>query len=279
MKNQHRNRNPLGVLSIVLAAAMMVLAGCGGSDGDTPDAAETPATEPAGEDHAGHDHTGEAHAEEEAAAAAPTGVLGRVTFDGPQPERPEISTTADAKCAILHGGEPLISELRVVSADGGVEHSFVYVKNPPEGEYPVPTEPALLDQVGCMYVPHIVGMRAGQPLNVKNSDETTHNIRSYSKANKPFNISQPVPGVRERQFPNPEASVKIKCDFHPWMTAYVFAMEHPYFAVTDADGNFEISDLPDGEYTLVAWHETWGEQEATLTVADGSGEASFTFTE
>jgi len=270
MKNQQRNRIPISWLSISFAAAMMVLVGCGGSTEDAPEVANTPAAaEP----------SAEAPAAAEPAPAAATGVQGRVTFDGPRPERPEISTAADAKCAILHGGEPLISELSVVSEDGGVQHAFVYVKNAPEGDHPLPSEPAVLDQSGCMYVPHIVGMRAGQTLNVQNSDETTHNIRSYSKANKPFNISQPVPGMRERQFPKPEMGVKIKCDFHPWMTAYVFAMSHPYFSVTDENGNFSISDLPDGEYTLVAWHETWGEQEAALTVSNGSGEASFTFSE
>jgi hypothetical protein len=277
--------------SLLTAALVLVLvaAGCGGETeeaGSTePAATSTPA--PMKETTATEEPMTEAAAEtpesaaEPAASEAPAGgVHGRVVFDGPQPERFEIETErSDPKCALLHGGEPVLSELRVVSEDGGVQYVFVYVKNPPEGDYPVPAEPAVLDQVGCMYEPHILGMRAGQTLNVKNSDDTTHNIRSFPKTNKPFNISQPGPGVREREFPLPETEIKIKCDFHPWMTAYVFSMDHPFYTVTDENGNFTIEGLPDGEYTIVAWHEVWGEQETPITVTDGKAEANFTYTE
>jgi len=268
MKNQQRDINPLSLLSLALVATMIVMSGCGGEAVEEPAAGDSPkVNEPDAEP---------------AAAVAAAGVNGRVVFDGPRPERSVIPTDPDPKCAILHGGEELLSELKVVSEDGGVQHAFVYVKNAPEGDYPVPSEPAVLDQVGCMYTPHILGFRAGQMFNVKNSDETIHNIRSYSKTNKPFNISQPTPGIREwdePKLPKAEMGVKMKCDFHPWMTAYVFAMDHPFYAVTDENGAFTISDLPDGEYTLGVWHEVWGEQEATITVADGSAEAAFTYSE
>lgn len=283
MTNQPNYSKPLGLLSMALVAAMFVMAGCGGETAEAPaEGGELDVAESAAAVQEVAESAMEAAGSEasETAATAGAGVHGRVVFDGPRPERPVIETDrSDPKCSILHGGEPVLSELRVVGEDGGVQYAFVYVKNAPAGDYPAPTEPAVLDQKGCMYSPHILGMRAGQTLNVQNSDETTHNIRSFSKENKPFNISQPAPGVREREFPEPEMAVKIKCDFHPWMTAYVFAMDHPFFAVTDETGHFSISGLPDGEYTLVTWHEVWGEQESSLTVANGSAEAAFTYTE
>lgn len=290
MKMFYRNALASSLLIAVLALAM-VAPGCGGETGDagTAEPAATPTPKPVAETAAAEEPMPEAAPatpetepapEPAAAETAAGGVHGRIVFDGPRPERSVIETErSDPKCALLHGGEPVLSELRVVSEDGGVQHGFVYVKNPPAGDHPVPSEPAVLDQVGCMYVPHILGMRAGQTLNVKNSDETTHNIRSFPKTNKPFNISQPAPGIREREFPEPEMEIKVKCDFHPWMTAYVFSMEHPFFAVTDENGNFSIAGLPDGEYTLVAWHEVWGEQEAAISVANGTAEANFTYTE
>jgi hypothetical protein len=221
-----------------------------------------------------------APAEPEASAAtagAMAAVAGRVVFDGPAPERKPIDTKMDPKCAVLHAGEPLLTEQAVISADGGVANAFVYLKNPPAGDYPVPAEPAVLDQVGCAYVPRVLGVRAGQTVNVKNSDETTHNIRSFPTINKPFNISQPGPGVRERKFDEPEMHVKMKCDFHPWMTSHVFSMAHPFFAVTDADGKFSIANVPAGEYTVGVWHETFGEQEAVVTVGDSGAMVDFTF--
>lgn len=280
MKNESLKIGLFGLVGVALLSVTLTLSGCGETAEEAPaapaaePAAAAPASEPAGK-------PAEAATEEPApAAVAAAGVHGRVAFDGPRPERSVIETDrSDPKCSLLHGGEPILSELRVVSEDGGVQHTFLYVKNAPEGDYPLPGDAAVLDQVGCMYTPHVLGMRAGQPLNVKNSDETTHNIRSFAKVNKPFNISQPTPGVRERQFPKPEMAVKIKCDFHPWMTAYVFAMAHPFYAVTDENGHFSIDGLPDGDYTLVAWHEVWGEQEVNVTVSGGSAEANFTYSE
>jgi hypothetical protein len=272
-------RLEIRALALVLVTVMIAFAGCGGGEDTAPQEPADPKVTPEAAPAEPAAEPMEEPETEPAAETAAAGVTGRVTFDGPRPERQPLDTSMDAKCAILHGGEALYSENMVVSEDGGVQHAFVYIKSPPEGDYPVPGEPAVLDQIGCKYVPHIVGMRAGQTLNVKNSDETTHNIRSFPEINKPFNISQPEPGIRERQFPEPEMAVKIKCDFHPWMTAWVFAMTHPFFAVTDESGAYTIEGLPDGEYTLVAWHEEWGELEAAVSVKDGSGEVNFTYAE
>ena len=166
-------------MGVALVAAMFVFAGCGGESADAPAEGGEPKVEEAAAavqeaaetamEAAAPEATEEAAAPAETSAGA--GVHGRVAFDGPRPERSVIETDrSDPKCSILHGGEQVLSELRVVSEDGGVQHAFVYVKNAPEGDYPAPSEPAVLDQVGCMYVPHILGMRAGQTLNVQNSE-------------------------------------------------------------------------------------------------------------
>ena len=114
---------------------------------------------------------------------------------------------------------------------------------------------------------------------MKNSDPLIHNVRSFSTRNRAFNIAQPAGSAdRKKVFTVQERAIRIKCDFHPWMEAFVFAMEHPYFAVTDEKGHFRIEGLPAGEYTLAAWHEEFDEQKVTITVgATGSAKVDFSF--
>lgn len=267
--------NSCGLFGAMLClVALLTMPGCGGGDSDTP-ADGAPATDAAAPSESSMGATTE--------SATATGLHGRVTFEGPAPQRVELDIESDLVCLESHT-EALLSETEVVSADGGVQWAFVYVKNPPEDEVPVPEDHVILDQIGCKYVPHVMGMRAGQILDVKSSDNTTHNVRSFpsrSGGNRAFNISITGPGVRERKksFSKAEPHVKVKCDIHPWMTGYVFSMAHPFFAVTDENGHFSIDGLPAGEYTLVSWHETYGEQETTVTVDEGAAsEATFTYT-
>lgn len=253
----------LQTFAIFGCVAMLTLAGCGGGTED-----EAPAEEGAPMEEA-------AAPEAEGAPADGGTIAGHVMLHGTAPARAELDVGADAVCEEMHGDTPLLSDSAIVSANGDVQWAFAYVKNPPEGDYAVPEAHAVVDQIGCRYVPHVVGMRAGQVLDVKSSDETTHNVRSFparSGGNKAFNISLQGPGVRERKtsFSKPEMAVKLKCDIHPWMTGYVFAMAHPYYAVSDENGVFTIDGLPAGEYTLAIWHETFGEQETTVTVTDGA---------
>ena len=258
---------------IFTGAALVAVAGCGGGDPDAP-ADTAPSAETSAASESSADMTAE--------STSASGLHGRVLFDGPTPKRFELDIETDLVCHESHG-DGLLSETEVVSADGGVRWAFVYVKNPPEGEIPVPEEHVVLDQIGCKYVPHVLGMRAGQVLDIKSSDETTHNVRSFpsrSGGNKAFNISLTGPGIRERKksFSKAEPHVKVKCDIHPWMTGYVFSMAHPFFAVTDENGHFSIDGLPAGEYTLVSWHETYGEQETTVMIEEGAvSETTFTY--
>ena len=138
----------------------------------------------------------------------------------------------------------------------------------------------MIDQVGCRYTPHVFGMRVGQTLKIRNSDATLHNIHATPAANPEFNMGQPIQGMEfDRTFDAAEVMVPFKCDVHGWMNAYVGVLDHPYFAVTGDDGNFDISELPPGDYVVEAWHEELGTQTQNVTVGEGgTAEVSFTFT-
>ncbi len=191
-------------------------------------------------------------------------LVGRVHFEGEPPKRNPVSM--DEASRKLHKSKPL-DESILVSDSGGLENVFIYVKNVPAGKYPPPKEPVIVDQQGSIFIPRVQGLRAGQTLLMKNGDPFIHNVRSLSRTNRPFNIAQP-PGSagRERVFEKSEGPISIKCDFHRWMTAHFWVMDHPFFAVTDAEGKFEIPGLPAGEYTLVAWHEVLGEREMSVVL-------------
>jgi hypothetical protein len=135
----------------------------------------------------------------------------------------------------------------------------------------VPTEPAIVDQQRSVFEPRVQGFRVGQTVQMKNGDPFIHNVRSLSRANPTFNIVQPAGTPdREKIFEKAEGPITIKCDFHRWMTAHLWVMDHPFFAVTDAHGKFTIPDLPPGEYTLASWHELLGTQEVTIQVSDST---------
>lgn len=210
------------------------------------------------------------------AASGGIGFSGIVKFDGPRPKRTVIKMNADPKCEAIHGGKNVGSESEIVSAEGGVKNVFVYVKDGPikRGGYSAP-QAAELKQEGCLYSPHVQGVLVEQPFNIVNADSLLHNVHALAKVNPEFNFGQPAPGTKDRVFHKVEMPMKIKCDVHPWMGAYVFVMDHPYFAVTDEKGAFAIANLPAGQYTLTAWHEVYGEAEAK--VAGGATDVSFTF--
>ncbi len=169
----------------------------------------------------------------------------------------------------------------VVAKSGKLANVFVYVKEGlPQGRFPAPGEAAVLDQKGCRYIPHVMGLMAGQPLKILNTDTADHNIHSMPSQNPQWNESQmPTDPPIIKTFARPEMMIPLQCNQHPWMRAYVNVMSHPYFVVSAADGSFQIKNLPPGEYTLVAVHEKLGEQTVKVRVrAKETARADFVFT-
>ena len=252
------------LLLILPIAGLAFFPACGGGGDSNEAAAPAASTQPA------------APAFDPATAGAVQGV---VTLEGTAPEMTNIQMAADPNCARMHSGE--VSNEFVIAGEGGtLANAFVYVKSGITGNFSPPSEPVVLDQKGCMYVPHVIGLQVGQTLEVVNSDETLHNIHATPSNNKEFNIGQPIQGLRtEKVFDNVEIMVPFKCDVHKWMNSYAGVLDHPYFAITDADGSFSIPDLPPGEYVIEAWHERLGTQEASITVGEQETiEHSFSFT-
>ena len=209
--------------------------------------------------------------EEGGATWKPTGdegsIAGKVSFQG-QPEkfRP-ISMDADTVCAAKHSGA-VYPESVVVNKNDTLRNVFVYVKSGLEGKsFEVPSEPVTLDQNGCIYKPHVLGIQARQNLKVITSDNTTHNIHPLPKTNREWNISQP-PGADPimQTFSRPEVSIPVKCNQHPWMRAYVHVLSHPFYSVSGDDGTFELKGLPPGKYEVEAVHEQYGAMTQQVTV-------------
>jgi hypothetical protein len=250
-------RKSLAIL--VLGAAPLVA--CGGGEPAKPESA-APATAP------------KAEAAAPAAAGATGGgsVSGKVSFEGTVPTAERVKLNADPKCAAMH--KDGLEKWQVKVQDGGLADTLVYVKSPVKGTYPAPTEAVLLDQQGCDYHPHMVVMRAGQPLKIRNSDDTLHNIHPRPTANGEFNIGQPRQGMEsvrdgEKGFSKPEIMIPVGCDVHPWMRAYISVFDNPFYTVTKADGTFEIKGLPAGEYEIEAYHGKLKTQDQKVTIKDG----------
>ncbi|MBI3268123.1 MAG: carboxypeptidase regulatory-like domain-containing protein [Planctomycetes bacterium] len=206
-------------------------------------------------------------------------IQGVVKFKGEAPKRRPVDMGSEPDCAALHA-EPVLSESVIVNGNGTLRNTFVWVKSGLSGwTFTPPGTPVVLDQKGCGYVPHVLGVQAGQALTIRNGDPLMHNIHSIAAQNPEFNFAQ-IKGAKEKTvtFAAPEVAIEVKCDVHGWMGAYVAVVEHPFFAVTGEDGAFRISGLPAGEYVVEAWHEKLGTRTAKLTVTDGQTvEAAFEF--
>src|SRR5438270_3921101 len=190
-------------------------------------------------------------------------ISGVVSFKGASPKLKPLDMTQDPGCP----SSPQPPDAVVVNG-GKLANVFVYVKEGlPQGTFAVPSELVVLDQKGCRYNPHILGIMAGQPLKVLNSDTADHNIHDMPSINKPFNESQmPTSKPIIKTFAQPEMMIPVQCNQQPWMRAYINVMQHPYCAVSAADGSFTIKNLPPGEYTLAAVHEKFGEQTMKVKV-------------
>lgn len=203
-----------------------------------------------------------------AAAGTATGaVTGAVTFAGEAPAGVPVQMAADPFCSAAHP-EPVVARSVRVDAEGRLADVVVWVRDAPAG--PAAGSPALLDQEGCLYLPHVLAVRAGQTVVFRNSDMTLHNINVQPARNPGFNVGQPIRGMQiERQFDNPEVGIPVRCDVHPWMTGYLAVFGHGAFAVTGDDGSFRIEGLPAGDWVIEAWHESLGARTMEVSVGDG----------
>ncbi len=195
-------------------------------------------------------------------------VTGKITLDGASPAVEKIKTDADPNCKAMHPAG-LENDEAIVSADGSIKDVFVYVKTGLEGQkFEAPKEAVTLDQHGCQYNPKVFGIQVGQPLEIKNSDNTLHNVHSLSANSPQFNLGMPLQNMKlKKTFAKPEVMVKMKCEVHPWMHAYAGVLDNPFYAVTNADGSFEIKNLPVGKYTIEAWHAKFGTITQEVTIA------------
>ena len=237
-------------------ACAVILTSCGGSAPDSAKKEAAPAAAPAG---------GGTGVPDEANGGT---ITGKVAFDGTAPTPKNIDMSAVPFCTKAHAAAPAKTEDVVVNDNKTLRNVFVWVKSGlPDQQWQVPTSPVMLNQTGCMYVPHVIGVMAGQQIDIKNSDATNHNIHPQPQTNQEWNESQP-PGTPDKMqsFPRQEVVIAVKCNIHPWMRSYIGVVSHPFFAVTGDDGTFTIKGLPPGTYTIEMIHEKYGKQEQSVTV-------------
>lgn len=189
-------------------------------------------------------------------------VKGKVTFQGEAPRR-VVLQISEAVCVVKHT-EKVYSENVVIGADGGLRDCLVYLDM--ADAYEVPATAVEINQDGCVYLPHVVSLMAGQELLVRNSDETLHNVHWIPVINPEENFGMAKPGERAKSFEDPELGILLKCDVHPWMRGHIHVLSHPFHAVTGEDGTFEIPGVPAGTHTLKLWHDDKGIGEQTVTI-------------
>jgi plastocyanin len=230
--------------------------------------------------------TGSGAAPATPAAATSSAALGTVTgtvhLSGKAPAPVLIDTSMDPACG-MSGGGPIYSEQYAVK-NGGLGNVYIYVKSGPAAAMnyaPAPGAPVVMDQQGCRYTPHVVAVMRGGSVEFRNSDVTMHNVHTMPTAvgSVPIDISQGPKGQpQDEQFNHVEQMIPVRCNNHPWMNAFVNVSATPFFAVTGADGHFEIKGLPAGDYTLGAVQEKLGEQTIQVTVKPQSAaKADFSF--
>jgi len=206
-------------------------------------------------------------------------VRGTITYDGAIPKFREIKMDADPICLSKHGGKVLPQTL-VLGDNKEMANVFVRIKDGIfDAKFTAPTEPIVMTQEGCMYDPHIIGLMVGQPLKILNPDGTLHNVHALSKVNPEFNLAMPkFRRETTKSFDKAEFMFPIKCDVHPWMSAWVSVMDHPFYSITNKKGEYRILDVPAGLFKVEAWHEKLGTKVETILVSGGGEfEVNFTF--
>lgn len=208
-------------------------------------------------------------------------IRGHIGVKGDVPGNPIIRMGMDPMCAKLNAGKKTVQEIVLATADGSLANVFVSLQGSfPSASGPTPTtradssrlaEPVTIDQRGCIYVPRVIGAQVGQTVQVRNSDELLHNVHGTSARGNAFNFSQPKAGiVQELRLKEPEVMLRVTCDVHRWMTAFVGVVSHPYFATSGVGGTFTIPNVPAGSYTIQSWHELFGVLTQTVKVTEGS---------
>src|SRR5262245_37508284 len=205
-------------------------------------------------------------------------VTGKISFEGTPPPNEKVQMSSDPYCQMHAADYPTVETVKV--SDGGLENTIVFVSSglPTGTSYAPPTDPIEINQQNCHYIPHVFTMRTNQPLKIRNSDMTLHNIHAWAEKNPQFNVGQAVAGmVSETKFANPEVPLPVKCDVHKWMGAFIGVFDHPFNTVSKPGGTFELK-LPPGNYEITAWHEKFGKKTMMVTVADNDKkEVNFSF--
>src|SRR5262245_30470016 len=200
------------------------------------------------------------------AANATATVTGKISFEGTPPPNDKVQMSSDPFCQQHAADYPTVETVKV--SDGGLENVIVYISSGLQGSYPPPATPVEINQEHCHYIPHVFTMQANQPLKIKNSDMTLHNIHAWAEKNPQFNVGQPVQGmVNETKFASPEVPLPIRCDVHKWMGAFVGVFDHPFSTVSMKGGTFEMK-VPPGTYEVTAWHEKFGKKTMMVEVKD-----------
>jgi len=204
-------------------------------------------------------------------------ITGVVKFEGTAPAAQAITMDSDPYCE----KQPKNTTESIVVGDAaGLQNVFVYVKDGlGDRTFPVPSTVVVLDQKGCRYAPHVLGIQVGQTLEIASSDNTLHNVHALPQQNREFNMAHQLAGIKHTHvFSTKEVMVPFKCDVHKWMNAFLGVLDHPFFAVTSGNGQFELKGLPPGTYTVEAWHEKLGTQTQMVTVGEKqTSDVSFTF--
>ena len=203
-------------------------------------------------------------------AQGSTGTIkGRVTLTGKLPGNSVIRMGVDPKCSEMNKGKQVVQETVKAKVDGSLANVFLRL----EGSFrpaPVPKTPVTIEQRGCVYSPRVAGVLVGQTLQIRNDDNLLHNVHSVTNQGNQFNFGQARAGVVDSfTMKHEEVMMRLGCDVHRWMTAYVGVVTNPYFAVSDSTGAFEIHNVPAGTYTVDAWQERFGVLKKSVKVAAG----------
>ena len=202
-------------------------------------------------------------------AFAASAITGTVTYTGKVPSLKPVAMDADPGCAAKHSA-PVQNEMLTLGPGNTLANVMVRVKSPVPAGGAAPAKAAVIDQNGCQYHPHVLGVMVNQQLMIKNSDGLLHNVHALPKVNTPFNMAMPANRTEaDTKFGKEEGMFLVKCDVHPWMSAYVGVFSHPYFAVSGKDGKFSLPPIAPGTYEIEAWHEKMGTKTGSVTVADG----------